>query len=306
MSVSADSPAAGAAAPPRSTRSVPIGLPVFLCALWGLNQIVVKLGNTGISPLAHAGLRSAGATLVLLGWIAWRKVPILNHDRTLWPGVIAGLLFAVEFVFMFIGLQYTTAARAIVLINCTPFFVALGSHWLIPSERLSRRKVFGLAAAFSGVVLLFYDRLTTPDARGLLGDACLLLAALGWAATTLVVKASPMRSAAPEKNLLYQLAVSAVVLLASAAWAGERWIFDPSPTVIGLLLYQIFVVASASYLAWFWLIARHSATVLHTFTFLTPMFGVLFGWLLLNEPVSAALAGAMLLIAGGIVMVNRA
>ncbi|MCM5569534.1 DMT family transporter [Burkholderiaceae bacterium FT117] len=281
-------------------------LQVLLCAIWGLGQVAMKVGNEGISPVWQAALRSAGAALLLLGWIGWRRIPVWRSDGTLAPGILAGTLFGLEFALLYSGLLWTNASRAAVLLYTSPFFVALGAHWFVPGDRLNRRKLVGLAAAFAGVVIAFGERAGAPQPNALLGDLMCLGAAVLWAATTIVLKTTPLRSAPPEKNLLYQLGVSALVMAALSALLGEPGVFAPSALIWGLLVFQTVVVALASYLAWFWMVSRYRATTLHAFTFLTPLFGVFFGAALLGEPVGATLVAALALIAGGIVLVNRA
>lgn len=283
-----------------------IATQLLLCMIWGLGQVATKVGNSGISPIWQAALRSIGATLLLLGWIAWRRIPLGERSETLVPGVIAGLLFGLEFVFLFVGLVYTTAVRAVLLLYAAPFVVALGAHFFVPGDRITRNKLLGLSAAFAGLVLAFGDRLTLPDANALVGDLLCLGAAFMWGATTVLIKASTLRRAPPETTLLYQLAISAVLMVALSYAFGEPGVFAPSPIVWAALAFQTVVVAWASYTVWFWLVSRYRATTLHAFTFLTPLFGVLAGALLLGEPVSASLLGALALIAAGIVLVNRA
>jgi len=290
---------------PRGLPPQAVVLQIVLCATWGIGQVAMKVGNSGISPVWQAALRSIGATLLLLGWIAWRRVPIRSDDGTLVPGVLIGLMFGLEFILLYTGLLWTAASRAAVLLYTAPFFVALGAHWFVPGDRLNRAKLIGLVAAFAGVILAFGDRARAPDANALLGDLLCLGAAVLWAATTVLLKASTLRRAAPEKNLLYQLGISAL-LMAFVSWAiDEPGVFAPSPLIWGVLAFQTVVVALASYLAWFWMVSRYRATTLHAFTFLTPLFGVFFGAALLGEPVSATLIAALALIAGGIVLVNR-
>jgi drug/metabolite transporter (DMT)-like permease len=278
---------------------------VVLCMIWGLGQVATKVGNSGISPIWQAALRSIGAALLLFGWMAWRRIPPGNRD-TLLPGTVAGVLFGLEFTFLFVGLVYTTAVRAVLLLYSAPFFVALGAHFFVPGDRLSRNKLVGLAAAFAGLVLAFADRLTLPDAQALLGDLLCLGAAAMWGATTVVIKATTLRRAPAETTLLYQLAISAPLMVALSLAFDEPGVFAPTPLVWAALAFQTVVIAWASYLAWFWLVARYRATTLHAFTFLTPLFGVVAGGVLLGEPVGPVLIGSLALIATGIVLVNRA
>lgn len=281
-------------------------LMVLLCACWGLNQVAIKLANAGISPMLQAGIRSFGAALLLWGWSGHRGVALLRRDGSLGLGILIGLLFGGEFIFLYWSLVFTAASRAVLFLYTAPFFVALGAHVFIPGERLRPRQALGLASAFAGTALAFGDALRLPSDRELLGDGMAFIAALLWGATTVVVKASRLARISPHKTLFYQLGVSALFLPALSWAAGERGVLAPTPLVLAMLAYQIVAVAFVSYLAWFWLIARYPAGRLASFSFLTPLFGLLAGALLLGEPVSPALAAALVLVAIGIYLVNRA
>jgi drug/metabolite transporter (DMT)-like permease len=285
-----------------------IALMIILSALWGLNVVVVKVTSTGIPPVLQAGLRSALAALLVpllcrplgLGFGDWRG------GRTLTVGVFAGMLFAVEFIALYIGIGLTTAARAVVFLYGAPFWVALGTHYLVPGDRLTRAKGIGLCVAFGGLLLAFADGLRAPAGPdALLGDLLCLVGGALWAATTVLVKASALRAAPPALVLQYQLVVSAPLLLLASPLLGESWAIQPSPLVLGAFLYQAAGIAGASYLTWFWLVSRHSASRLAAFSVLTPVFGVLAGALLLDETLGGGFLAAVALVALGLWLVNR-
>ncbi|HWK73858.1 MAG TPA: DMT family transporter [Povalibacter sp.] len=278
---------------------------VGLCAVWGLGQVAIKVGNSGISPLLQAGLRSSGATILLFAWCRWQNIRLFEKDGTAWPGVFAGLLFAVEFLLLYLGLQFTTAARSVLFLNTSPFFVALGAHLTIDHDKLTRSKVIGLTAAFAGVLVAFGEGLTMPSWHAVIGDAMTLAAAIAWGATTVLVKATKLSRIRPERTLMYQLVVSAVALLTASAAIGEPGFIDVTPLVMTALAYQIVVIAFASYLLWCWFIAHYPASQVASFVFLTPVFGVIAGTTLLHEPLSMALLAALVLIAAGIYIINR-
>jgi drug/metabolite transporter (DMT)-like permease len=280
-------------------------LMLALCASWGLQQVAVKVANAGISPLLQAGLRSLGAVLLVYVWSAWRGIRLFGRDGTLVPGLIAAALFAGEFGFIYWGLTFTSASRSVLFLYTAPFLVALGAHFFLPGERLRPLQWAGLACAFAGVTAAFADGLGMPDRREMIGDAMVLLAAVLWAATTLVIKCSRLATTNPAKTLFYQLAGSAVALPLASLALGEHGITQPTPLVLASLAYQVVLVAFASYLAWFWLIVHYPAGRLASFSFLTPLFGMLAGWLLLDERLSGALMLAMLLVGSGIWLVNR-
>jgi drug/metabolite transporter (DMT)-like permease len=199
----------------------------------------------------------------------------------------------------------TTAARGVVFLYFAPFVVALGAHWFTPGDRLSRAKLLGLLAALAGLALAFADSLRLPSAQEFAGDMMCLGAAVLWGATTVVIKASRLARIAAEKTLLYQLAVSGLALPVVSWLAGESWAIRPDPLVLAAFAYQAVLIAGASYAAWFWLIARYPASRLAAFTFLTPVFGVAFGALLLGEAVTPVLLASVALIGLGIWLVNR-
>ena len=282
-----------------------MGLMFVLCTVWGLQQVAIKVANAGISPMWQAGLRSIGAVVLVWAWAGMRGVKLWSSDGTLVPGLVAGLLFTAEFALIFWGLEYTNASRGIIFLYTAPFFVALGAVWLLPHEHMRRAQWAGMALAFCGVLVLFGENLLGPVGQAWIGDLMILVAAVLWAATTLTIKASRLARVAAEKTLLYQLAVSAVALPALSVAFGERGVFAPTAVVWASVAFQIVIVASASYVAWFWLITRYPATRLSSFSFLSPVMGVLAGGLLLGERLTPAVFIAMALVGLGIWIANR-
>ena len=139
----------------------------------------------------------------------------------------------------------------------------------------------------------------------LLGDFMLLLGGIFWGATTVVIKAGPLATVAASKTLIYQLAISAALLPIGSWMLGEPGIVNLNSFSIASLVYQGVWIAGITYLAWFWLIRHYPAPKLASFTFLTPIFGVLAGWLILGEPLTPQLLIAMTFVAAGVYLVNR-
>jgi drug/metabolite transporter (DMT)-like permease len=284
-----------------------VGLMVVLCAAWGLQQVVIKLTAPLMGAVLQAGVRSAIAALLVFGFAAWRGTPIWQRDGTLRAGLLAGLLFGAEFFCIFVGLGHTTASRMAVFLYTAPIFTAVGLHFAVAGERLRGAQWLGVVLAFCGMVLAFADGMTAASAHGstLAGDALGVVAGLLWAATTVVVRATPLASAPASKTLLYQLAVSGVLLLAMALMGGQAGSVQLNGAVLASLFYQSVLIAFASYLAWFWLLRRYLASRLSVFSFLTPLFGVAFGVVLMQDAVGPRFAIAAVLVLAGIVLVNR-
>jgi drug/metabolite transporter (DMT)-like permease len=295
--------------PDRKTHldTLAVSLMVLCCFLWGLNQVAAKAAMPEVPPLWQAALRSLGGTVLVALWARWRGIPIFARDGTLGGGLLAGALFGAEFVCIFVGLQFTTASRMVVFLYTSPFIVALGMPFISRAERLSGTQISGLLLAFAGVAWAFSEGFAKPagGAHQLLGDALGLAAAVIWGATTLVVRGTRLAIASAEKTLLYQLAVSGLLLGVAALLAGA-----PMPSALSALawssiVFQVVLVTSMSYLVWFWLIRAYPATRLASFTLLTPVFGLVLGAALLGEPVTSRLVVAVATVSAGIVLVNR-
>jgi drug/metabolite transporter (DMT)-like permease len=286
-----------------------IAVMLVLCALWGVQQVASKVAlSQGIPPITQAVLRSALAGPLLLVWIAVRTGraglrQLIVADGSGWPGLLSGLIFGVEFILLFSGVRLTSASHAIMLLFTGGFFTAAGTHLLVPGERLRAPAMAGLALAFAGVVLTLGQGGGTAT---MAGDVLVLGSAALWGATTVLVKANrALQRCTAEKVLAYQL-FGALPLLALAAFgAGELRVPDASALAWWSLLYQGAVVAFASYLAWFWLVARYPAGRLSAFSFLSPLFGVIAAGVLLGEPVTPVLLASLGLVCVGLWLVNR-
>jgi drug/metabolite transporter (DMT)-like permease len=280
-----------------------ISVMVLLTALWGFQQVTIKLIAADVSLVMQAAIRSIVATALLVVWAWIRGIPMFNRDATLAAGVAAGLLFALEFVFIYAGLGHTNASRMSVFVYLAPPLTALGLHFFVAGERLGALQWGGVLVAFAGLVLAFVEGFSASQDT-FRGDACGLVAAVLWASTTVLIRATRLARASATKTLFYQLAVSAALLPLASVVLGEKGITNVNGMVLASLAYQGVIIAFASYLAWFWLLTRYLAARLSVLSFLTPLFGMASGVVFLSEPLSAHFALAALLIAAGIALVN--
>ncbi len=281
-----------------------IALMLMLCLSWGFNQIAVKLALPDIPPMLQALIRSTGALPVLFLIARGRGVKMFASDGTLGAGLFAGLLFGLEFVLIFRGLQLTSASRAVVFLYTAPFFVALGSYQFL-GERLRASQWGGLALSFAGVALAIGVPQANVDANVLLGDLFIVGGGALWAATTLLVKATSLLQAPPEKALGYQVAMS-IPILGLAAWlSGETLTRLPGPLALTLMVYQAIWVVGLTFLLWFALVKTYSASKLSAFTFITPLFGVVASYFIMHDTVTPVFGAAALLVISGLYLVNR-
>lgn len=280
------------------------GLMLLLCIVWGFQQVSIKLVEQDVAPVLQLAIRSGIAALVLGAITLWREGRGAFGDGTLLPGLGVGLLFTLEFFFISEGLVRTSASHIAVFLYTAPIFAALGLHLILPEERLSPVQWLGVLVAFGGIALAFLGK-PGNAAGSLFGDALGICAAIAWGATTVLIRGSSLSEAAPVKTLFYQLGVAGVVLLAVAAATGRLGLI-PSDRALLSLSFQVVVVALISYLGWFWLLRRYLASRMSMLSFMTPLFGVGFGVLVLGEPLDSSFIFGGLLVLGGLLLVTGA
>ena len=282
-----------------------IGILLACCMFWGLQQILVKAIVHEVAPLFQASLRCIGACVLLMLWCRWRGVKLFERDGSLWAGLLAGALFAAEFACIYLGLRHTAASRLTVFLYTSPFWVAALVPLFVRSERLRPLQWLGLGCAFVAVAFAMREGLAAAGG-GATGDLLGLAAGALWGLTTVAIRATGLTRISAEKLLFYQIATTALAVPWLSVALGETWTFVGwSALAWGSMLAQTVVGAFASYLAWMWMLGRYPATKISVFVFLTPLFALLFGHLVLGEQVTSTLLVALALVALGIVLVNR-
>ncbi len=272
--------------------------------LMGLNQVCVKIVNDGLQPVFQAGLRSALAFFPVLAYSLITGKRLSISDGSLVPGLICGTFFASEFVLLFIALEYTTVSRASIFFYTMPFWVALAAHFFIPGERLTPIRVAGLVLAFAGVAMALSSNHNPASQYAFIGDLFCLVGAVFWAGIAMLARTTKLARSTPEMQLLYQLAVSAPIMLVLAPFYGEL-VREMTPMIAAIFAFQVMIVVAIGFLLWFWVLSIYPASDMASFGFLAPLFGVAFGWMILGEEISHTIILALVLVATGIYLVNR-
>jgi drug/metabolite transporter (DMT)-like permease len=284
----------------------PIAVLLVLALIWGAGMAIIKIGSRELAPLFMAGLRSLVAGFCLFIWMKVKGIIIFPSKIIVIHGIVIGLFFGAEFGLIYVGLEYTLTSRAYVFLYTAPFFVALEAHFFLEGDRLNIWKVAGLLLAFSGVVILFGVDLGSFSFSTLPGDLMIIAAAALWATTTVYIKKHLAHRTSPMQILYYQLLFSAPLLFAMSFAFEDPIVSGFSLVTAFSVFYQCIIVAFLSYIAWFELIRRHPVSLLHAFSFFTPILGVfLSGILIMNEFISPVLVAALILVSLGMFLVNH-
>jgi len=284
----------------------PIAVLLFLAMIWGANMAIIKIGARELAPLFMAGLRSLVASLCIYIWMKAKGITVFPSKNILLHGIVIGLLFGFEFSLIYVGLGYTLASRAYILLYTAPFFVALEAHFFLKGDRLNLWKAAGLIMAFAGIVTLFMRDLGSFSLSALPGDLMILASGAAWGSTTVYLKKYLSSQTVPLQTLFYQVFFSAPLLFLMSIIV-EDPILSGFSLITGFsVFYQSIIVAFLSYLIWFELIHHYPVSLLHAFSFFTPVFGVFIsGVLILGEGISPSLIVALTFVTLGMVLVNH-
>jgi drug/metabolite transporter (DMT)-like permease len=293
----------------KSSGAIPLTASLLLllvCFLWGGNTVSIRISNQGIPPLLAATLRSGAAATLLWAYARAKGEGVFLRGRDLRHAAAIGILFALDFLFLYWGLAFTHASRGTIFLYIHPFWVALGAHFLLPDDRLTVVKGLGLVLALAGLVSVFGSRSATLGPRFWIGDLMELAAAIFWAATTLYIKKIVEKRPFTHYQTLFAQLFFSIPVLGAASLLFERGqSLSLTAPVLGAFAYQCVVVAFFSYLLWFWMIHRFPVSRLASFTFLAPLFSVILSGLVLREPIPLLLWVGLALVGAGIYLVNR-
>ncbi len=259
-----------------------VALTILLCAIWGGAFVAIKVGTMDMPPLGAGALRFLLTSLVLTGWAHYKRIPLRFGRAEATLLVVLGLLFFYTNVAAYVGTSRTTSGRAAVFFYAQPIFLALLAPYFLPGDHLTLRKLFGLGLAFIGLIILFLAKLGGGITATLIGDAIVLSGAIATAVSGVMIKRVAGRIS-PVALICWQSWMSWPLLgLCSWLWEpGAAFVF--SGRAVASILYLGIVSAAFGFVAYAWLIQRNSATRVAALTFLSPVFAVFYGWLLLGE-----------------------
>ncbi len=278
-------------------------LMILVCAIWGGAFVAVKIGFRDMPPLGSAALRFFISMLVLLVVARSQRVPILYPWFESCVIVLLALLFCYANLTIYIGTAHTTSGRATVFFYTQPIFLAVLAHFFLSNDPLTMRKGCGLLFAMCGLAVLFSNKLSGGQSSTALGDLIVLSGALATAVQNLIIKRAAGKIH-PVALIFWGTAVSAL-LLGICWWTLEQnATFVFSARAISSVLYLSLISAAFGFVVFAWLLQRHSAIRVTALVFLTPVFGVFFARLLLQETLTSVQLLGVAGVCAGVYIVN--
>ena len=279
-------------------------LALLTSVFWGANTVAIKLGLADAPPLRLAWMRFVvgGAAVAIWAWATGRLTG-LRVARDEWrPLLMLALIFTAQIGSMNIGTSLTSAAHATILLNLYSVHTVVLSHFVIPGDRLTVRRVTGVVIAYLGIVVLFSGQ-AGGGAASLLGDAIVFVSAF-LLAERLVYLARAVQRLDPVKLLLSQAVVGRAIFVIGSG------LTETPPTVwtarlVASIAYQGVLIAGFNFVVNLWLLQRYRPSSLVPFFLPQPLFGVIAAALLTGDALTWELLVACIAVAIGMGLSTR-
>lgn len=278
-------------------------LTILLCAIWGGAFVGIKISTLDMPPMGSGAVRFALTSVVLLLWAWYKRVPLRYGAAEIKSLAILSVMFLYINLTAYIGTSLTTSGRATVFFYTQPLFLALLAPYFLPGDRLTARKLYGLGLALGGVIALFFTKLSGGQQTTFTGDLLVLSGALVSAFSSVATKRTAGRIH-PVALICWQSWLSWPLLGVLSWWLEANRVFLFTGRAVAAILYLGLVSAAFGFVAFAWLIQRNTATRVAALTFLTPVFGVAYSWLLLSETLTLLQLLGVLGVCLGVYVVN--
>jgi drug/metabolite transporter (DMT)-like permease len=273
--------------------------------VWGSSYLWIKIGLGSLPPLTLIAGR-----LILGGLFLAAVVTLARQELPRRPMAYVHLLvmsvvnIVLPFILITVGEQTIDSAMAAILNATVPLGVIVIAPMFLPDERITAARVAGLGVGFAGVILLVAPDLVNLQDADLTGELMMLGSSLAYAVGNVYARRN-VRGMRPMIPALFQVTFAAVIVVVLALLIDRPFeTVDPAPEAIVAVIWLGLLGSGVAYLCYFSLLQLWGATRTSTVAYLLPVWGIVLGALVLNDPVTVnRLAGTALVIVG-IALVN--
>ena len=272
-----------------------VAIALFVCVLFGGNQVASKIALQQFPPMLCAALAFSLSSIALLvyAWFTDRKFQV--PDPIIWRLHITSAILLVLFnATALIGLQFTLASRASIFIAMHPLFVVVFNYFTPSREQIGWQKLLGLGLTLAGVLIVFSDRLSSSSEANWIGDSLILLASALLGLIILHIRTvtsfvSPMQATFWQMSLsvpLFWLATSIFEFPLILPQFSESW---------WGIVYMSLAVNAIAFVVRAELFRRYHANTVSAFLFISPITGLCLSNWLLGDPLTwtVGLGGGM-------------
>ena len=288
-----------------STLVMSLGL-VFLCLVWGINWVAIKMSLEGLPPFISASFRFLLASIVLFLYVKGKRKRIsLKVDKREFRflAISAFLTYALDYGLIFWGEQYLSAGVTSIFFSTFALFTALFSNFVFKSETFDGYKYSGMLLGLVGILMVFYDQLlkTRFDLMVILASIAIVLSAAAAAASTVIIKKYLSRMNTVRLSF-HQLWIGTVflVLITGIAEHSSFHRVQLTPRVLLAMIYMGVIASAAAFLVYYKLLKQMSAVSLSFTIYIIPIVALLVDYLIYGEVLHMRSLVGMIIIFSGI------
>jgi len=274
-----------------------IALAFFLSILWSGNPISIKIGLADAPPLRLGWMRFLLGGIVAIIWALYNKEKFEIKAKHIFPLLGVGFLFSIQLGFMNIGQNFTSGGHGVIMITTFPLWSSVFSHLFIPKDKLSKLTVFGMAIAYSGIIILFWESLQNSKSDYLWGDIMMLTSAMLLGARQVYI--SQIAQDIPQINILLSQAFIGIISFFVLSFLFENQNYMFSISLLAALFYQGIIIAGFGFIGQTWLLKNYLPSKITIISLSQPVFGVFLAWIILNETPGIELIFATILVVIG-------
>ncbi len=277
---------------------------LLLALIWSVSFLLIKIGVATIEPVTLTAVRMTIGAAVLVPCLLIQKIGLPLNKRALWLYLVVGFMGnTMPFILISWGETRIDSSLAAILMGIMPIVTFVLAHYFIPDEPMTMRKVFGLCLGVGGLLTMVgWSVLAGAGSANLLGQLSVLAGAISYGITTVFVRTQP--AFAGIQMATGALLAGAAIGIPLAFFLEEPLSMTPSiQSIQALVLLGVFPTALAA-LIYFRVLHRLGAMTFSQLNYIIPIFGSLWGVLLLGELLHARMLIALIFVLGGVYLIR--
>ena len=276
---------------------------ILLGLIWGSSFFNIKIATYSYTPFTLALIRVIFASIPLFILCQYKKIKIEAFSKNWKPYAIIGLCnIAIPFTLIAIGTAEINSYLAAILMSTTPMSGSILAHFFTKNEKISFLKSIGILLGFSGIIFLFFVKLIITESNYIYALITILGSTFYSVGGILTLKLK----AKGNENVTTSTTLWSVIFLFPLSMIFETpWQLNPSMESTLSLLYLGVVATGLAWLIRFRILTVNGLVFQTQVAYLIPIFGVIFGYFLMDEIITWRVLVSLIIITLGIYIVKK-
>ena len=276
---------------------------IFLAMIWSSAFFNIKLATNSFGPITIAFIRVFLGSIPLIVLCFYKNIKIEAFSKDWhWFASIGFVNLVLPFFLIAYGVKSVQSNLAAILMSTSPLTSSLLAHFFTKNEKINFLKAVGVLVGFTGIVYLFSDNFLINE-NNLFSALCILMGSLGYViGGLLTLKISNKKN----ENVTASILIWATLILLPISFYYEKpWNYDPSAISIISVIYLGLIATGLAWVLRFRVLKENGLVFQSQVAYLIPIFGVILGYLFLDELITTKVLVALIAIILGIYFVKK-